>query len=140
MLSVLEWNEKTGDLLQSREKKAEDDALTFKADGWFVRQTGDDAIEISYKRKSKKMGGVQLACASETKGKLILSLKTGETQYGIILDKQLDEIANLPGFCEATPDGMLLFDDQQGNLRKGPLYSVEDLRTLANQKLETEIK
>jgi serine/threonine-protein kinase len=139
--SVEFYSAKTGDFLKSRDRNDKDDALTFQSGGWLVRQTSNEPIEISYGGHSKKIDGDELTYVSAQNGYLILSLRTSENERrGLILNQQLDEIANLPGFCEATPDRMLLFDDQQGNLRKGPLYSVEDLRTLANQKLEAEIK
>ena len=77
-----------------------------------------------------------LTYASELDGKLILSLRTsGKEKYSLLLDEDLNVIADLPQPCEAMPggsDNSLIFDDEQGRLLKGSFVSLEDLRTRAN--------
>lgn len=52
-------------------------------------------------------------------------------RYGLLLDGECETLARLPGLCDILPDGTLLFDDLRGNLRKSPVYSLEELMALA---------
>ena len=47
-------------------------------------------------------------------------------RYGLLLDKNLQTLAYLPGLCDYA-DGKLIFDYTSGNLRQCPLYSLEEL-------------
>lgn len=58
-------------------------------------------------------------------------------RYGLLLDKTLETLARLPGLCDMdTERGLLVFDDQAGNLRQCRLYSLQELKALG----ETYIK
>lgn len=54
----------------------------------------------------------------------------GERQ-GLLLNDACETLAKLPGLCDILPDGTLVFDDMRGNLRKSPIYSLEELIALA---------
>ena len=103
-------------------------------------------------RLSRVLYGDNLAYASEMWNRLIICLVSGGKEaYSLILDKNLDVIAEVPGFFEAAPegmniraksghtgsaavfypDGMLIFDDMRGHLLRGSLYKLEDLRKIA---------
>ncbi len=50
-------------------------------------------------------------------------------RYGILLDRNLQKLAYLPGLCDVT-GGMLVFDYGTGNLRQCRLYSLRELTAL----------
>ena len=66
---------------------------------------------------------------------LILQYTAGGTQeeisLGLMLDKNLETIAELPEISDILPDGTLIFDDMLGNLRYSPIYSIQDLMSMA---------
>ena len=53
-------------------------------------------------------------------------------RYGLLLDKNCETLADLPGLCDITADGTLVFDDMMGNLRVSRIYSIQELIALAN--------
>ncbi len=55
---------------------------------------------------------------------------TGE-RYGILLNEQLEPLAELPNLCDILGEE-LIFDYQTGNLRKSSIYSLQELLTLVN--------
>lgn len=52
-------------------------------------------------------------------------------RYGILLDDQCRALAYLPGLCDITEDGALIFDDRMGNLRESRIYSMQELLAFA---------
>lgn len=60
-------------------------------------------------------------------------LITGQQKrYGLLLDENLEPIAELPGLCDVFPDGTLVFDDRRGSLLKSHIYSLDELMELAD--------
>ncbi|NBI71571.1 hypothetical protein D3Z50_10950 [Clostridiaceae bacterium] len=58
-------------------------------------------------------------------------------RYGLLLDGTLETLACLPGLCDIDVErGLLVFDDEAGNLRQCRLYSLRELEALG----ETYIK
>ena len=53
-------------------------------------------------------------------------------RYGLLLDGDLNTLADLPDLCDILPDGTLVFDDTRGNLRQSRIYSMQELIALAN--------
>lgn len=51
-------------------------------------------------------------------------------RYGLLLDENFQTLAYLPGLCDYM-DGSFYFDDQAGELRRCPLYSMEELLELS---------
>lgn len=58
---------------------------------------------------------------------------TDGTRYGLLLNKDWDAIADLPGLCDILPDGTLIFDDGRGTLRQSKMYTLAELIELARQ-------
>lgn len=58
-------------------------------------------------------------------------------RYGLLLDRDLQILAYLPGLCDIT-DGYLVFDYDSGNLRQCPLYSMEELIAMGEEFLAEE--
>ena len=61
-------------------------------------------------------------------------MTTQGERYGLLLDGDLQTLAELPNLCDITPDGQLLFDDMKGNLRRSRIYSMQELCTLATNQ------
>jgi hypothetical protein len=55
-------------------------------------------------------------------------------RYGLLLDENLETLAELPNLCDITAEGTLVFDDMRGNLRQCKLYSLDELLQLAVSK------
>lgn len=53
----------------------------------------------------------------------------GGKRYGLLLDNRLETLAVLPDLCDVS-DGELIFDCRSGELRRSPLYSLQELITL----------
>lgn len=51
-------------------------------------------------------------------------------RYGLLLDGNCETLATLPGLCDITADGRLVFDDTRGNLRQSRIYSLQELMAL----------
>lgn len=65
---------------------------------------------------------------------IITEYMTGKGErYGLLLNDNLEVLARLPGLCDITPDGGLLFDDMAGTLRQSRIYSLRELTALAEQ-------
>ena len=56
-----------------------------------------------------------------------MSLLNYNERFGVLLDRNLQALADLPGLTDVLPDGTLVFDDTVGNLRESRIYSIEDL-------------
>ena len=56
-------------------------------------------------------------------------------RYGILLDKKLEKLADLPGLCDVAGD-TLIFDYGTGNLRQCRLYSLQELVILGETYAE----
>ena len=57
----------------------------------------------------------------------------GERKSGVILDKNLEAIAELPDISDILPDGALIFDDTFGNLRRSRIYSIQELISMGKK-------
>ena len=54
--------------------------------------------------------------------------------YGLLLDRNLETVAELPQLCDYLPDGTLIFDDMFGNLRQSRIYSIDELISTARER------
>ena len=67
---------------------------------------------------------------------LITEYNMGDAQrYGLLLNDQCEPLADLPNLCDILSDGTLIFDDTYGSIRKGRIYSVEELIQLGESYL-----
>ena len=57
-------------------------------------------------------------------------ITTDGEQFGLLLDKDCEVLARLPGLTDVSSN-MLLFDYKTGYIRKSPIYSLEELKELA---------
>lgn len=61
-------------------------------------------------------------------------------RYGLLRDSQWAVLARLPGLCDITEDGTLIFDDGKGILRQSRIYSTQELTDLGNHTLKEETR
>ena len=146
-----------GDKLSSRARRPEDDTVIFLTGFYHVKQNIGGSVEIRNAASPdtdeplwRLSNNHTLYDASQAGDYLILSLGTDSKEfYSLLLDKNLDVIAKLPEPCEASPNesastdtkrnATLIFNDMQGHLLKGPLYTLEGLREIAiNWRNKTE--
>lgn len=137
--NTVEFYSMRGELLSSRERRQEDDCALFVTKDYRVEQSAGGPVKISRGGRTEEWSADKLTDASQQGETLIVSLITDDkVPYSLLLDKNLAVTAELPEPCEAAPDdsgeendGTLVFDDTQGHLFQGSLYSLEDLRKLA---------
>ena len=60
-------------------------------------------------------------------------LSTDGLRYGLLLNENGETVAYLPYLSDVL-DGWLIFDYPSGHLRESPLYSVEELLNIAEEK------
>ena len=105
--------------------------------GASVRIYGSDSEE-----PLKTWENAQLCSASQYEGRLLVALSEigGENRnarryYSLLLDENLNEIAEMDAACEVLPDGTLFADDYKGNLIRSGVKSLPELRDLAKNAL-----
>lgn len=55
-------------------------------------------------------------------------------RYGLLLNRQCETLARLPGLCDILADGTLVFDNMAGDLRQSRIYSKQELIALAQNE------
>ncbi len=66
-------------------------------------------------------------------------ISTSGGRYGLLLDGDLQTLARLPGLCD-NMDGMLFFDYGTGDIRKSPIYPLQELVALGEGYLQENEK
>lgn len=73
-----------------------------------------------------------LAYAAQVDGGIMTEYITARGErYGLLLNEDCETLARLPGLCDVTEDGTLVFDDNRGNLRESRIYSLQELMAFA---------
>ncbi len=73
-----------------------------------------------------------LAYAAQVDGGIMTEYITARGErYGLLLNEDCETLARLPGLCDVTEDGTLIFDDNRGNLRESRIYSLQELMAFA---------
>ncbi|MCM1218165.1 MAG: serine/threonine-protein kinase [Lachnospiraceae bacterium] len=76
-----------------------------------------------------------LAYVTQLEGYLLTEyVSASGERYGLLLDQDFGTVAYLPGLCDVTEDGFV-FDDRAGKLRKCPVYSLQELVSMAEAGL-----
>lgn len=50
-----------------------------------------------------------------------------QTRFGMLLDRNLQILADFPDLSDVMPDGTIILDDNKGTLRQSRIYSIEEL-------------
>ena len=73
-----------------------------------------------------------LAYAAQVDGGIMTEYITARGErYGLLLNEDCETLARLPGLCDVTEDGTLVFDDNRGNLRESRIYTLQELMAFA---------
>lgn len=59
-------------------------------------------------------------------------IDTEGKKYGLLLNRQFETLAYLPGLCDVAGD-RVVFDDGSGSLRQSRLYSLQDLKAMGEE-------
>ena len=132
----------TGEKLGTRQVPAPDDSLaeTFFTDQYRI-ESPLHGTPVVYDRKSgREIGKLErdayLTYVTQMGAYIVTEyISEDGSRWGLLLNEALEPLATLPQLCDILEDG-LLFDDQLGNLRRCRVYSIEEIKNLANQVLE----
>lgn len=106
----------------------------FYTDDYKIESSLHEAPQVYYKATGKYMKDLEergyLTYVTELEDYIITEyVSTEGEKYGLLLDKQLNTLAHLPGLCDVMEDSVM-FDYQSGDLRQCRLYSLQELIAL----------
>lgn len=133
------YSAKDGSLLEETQGKAVEDRNLeiFETEKYRVESRFHEAPEVYDKNSGELIGTLEendsLTYVTQVGDYLMTEyLITGQQKrYGLLLDENLETIAELPGLCDVFADGTLVFDDRRGSLLKSHIYSLDELMELA---------
>lgn len=101
----------------------------FYTDDYKIESSLHEAPQVYYKATGKYMKDLEergyLTYVTELEDYIITEyVSTEGEKYGLLLDKQLNTLAHLPGLCDVMEDSVM-FDYQSGDLRQCRLYSLQ---------------
>lgn len=138
---VRKFDAKTGELISERMETAPAKDLyeEFYTEQYKIRSSLHDAAEVYDIKNGKKITSLErdsyLTYVTQVSEGLITEyVHSNGERYGLLLDQNLETIAYLPDLCDMT-DEYLVFDDNSGNLRKSPIYTLEELTQLGENLL-----
>ena len=141
--SILHYSARTGELISDEHGEEPDRTLyeEFETTSFVVRSPLHGAPDV-YDRESGKLirsldEDAYLAYVTQMGDNLITEyVRSDGTRYGLLLNSHCEVLADLPQLSDILPDGTLVFDDMQGNLRRSRLYSLQELLELAKMNWE----
>lgn len=113
------YSKKTNKLLKVLENE---DYLTY------VSQI-DGMLLLEYVRASVATDAVQIKERNNINGMI------GVEKYGVLMNNNFEEVANIPGLCDHIND-VMYFDDALGIIRKTEILSLQKLKDIARKSLE----
>lgn len=137
-----EYSGDTGMLLSTRQEAAPDESLaeTFLTDYYRIESPLHGTPDVYDRQSGEWLGTLEseayLTYVTQVGAYVITEyLSQNGDRWGLLLDEQLQTLAELPQLCDILRDE-LIFDDQLGNLWQSRIYSIEELQEMANQVLE----
>ena len=132
------YSVKDGQFLLRRGKAGETDVCVLTKD-YRVTNTPDGGVEIRSRRTGKTLLTLPegtLLDASQCRDTLLVSYQRANGgASGVLLNRRMETVAEIPGPCALLPDGRLYVDNQSGRLLQGRLYSPEELAEMARERL-----
>ncbi len=132
------YSAEDGSILEEYTGEAPDESLyeEFLTDDFRIERPlhGTPAV---YSRKSSALvkeleSEDYLAYVTQTGDYIITEYMTAHGErYGLLLDENLETLAELPNLSDILEDGSLVFDDMSGNLRGSRIYTLQELVTYA---------
>lgn len=140
------WNDGTvrqygmdGAMIQEKKCEAPDQRMSeeFVTDHYRIVSRLNEPLKV-YSRKTKQLvtqleEDANLTYVTQLEGCIMMEYVSTELErYGILLDEDLQELAELSGLCDVYED-TVVFDYQDGTIRSGSLYSLDDLISIVDR-------
>ncbi len=134
---VVSYSAKDGKIISETEIPSPDESLEeqFETEEYIIRAPLHGAPEVINKTTGKKIAELRaddyLTYITETGGYIVAQyVQTDGNFYGVIMNRECEEIAVLPRLCDISGD-KLIFDFPGGNIKTSPIYSLEELKDKA---------
>ena len=139
---IRSYSAKTGELLSEEMGERPDGTLDqdFQTESYYIVAPLHGRPKVYDKSGEKLLAELEdafLAYAVQINDCLLTDYVTAEgDRYSLLLDANLEVIAELPDLCDVLPDGTVVFDDTVGDLRQSRIYAIEELIAIAKQEYE----
>ena len=134
---VRDYSAADGSVLDERQGDAPDLSLTeeFLTDRFRIVRTLHDAPVVYDRQSGKRIRELQqddtLTYVDQIGDCLMTWYITAQGEwYGLLLDENLETLARLPYLCDVL-ENRVVFDYPSGELKESPLYSLEELLSMA---------
>lgn len=128
-----------GTALWERQGETPDGSLeeTFETTRWRIKAPLHEAPMVYDKETGVRYKELEedsyLTYVTETGEYIVTQYLSAQGEwYGLLLNQELETLAYLPNLCDVMGD-TLLFDDGCGNLRQSRIYSMQELKALAQK-------
>lgn len=138
------WNDGTvrqygmdGAMIREERREAPDQEMQeeFTTDHYRVVSSLNEPLQV-YSRKTERLAAqldedANLTYVTQLDGCIMMEYVSTELErYGVLLDEDLQKLAELPGLCDVYGD-TVVFDYQDGTIRSCQLYSLDELLSVA---------
>ncbi|WP_050698582.1 protein kinase domain-containing protein [Anaeromassilibacillus senegalensis] len=138
--TVRAYSATDGSVLWERQGEKPDESLeeSFELSQWRIKAPLHETPVVYDKRTGKPYKELEkdsyLTYVTETGDYMITQYLSGQGErYGLLLNRDFETLAYLPGLCDVVGE-TLVFDDDLGNLRQSRIYSLQELKALAKIK------
>ena len=142
--TIRRYDAATGELLTTESGPVPDPSLyqLFETDDYRVEFPLRETPEMRRRSDGKLIAKLELdgivSEVTQLDEKLIIQYVSTnfENRSAVLVDADGQILADLPNLSDILPDRTLIFDDGLGNLRRGKLYALAELRALAKDYQE----
>ena len=142
--TIRRYSATTGDALSTEAGPAPDLSMyqSFETDDYLVEFDYRETPEMRRRSDGKLIRMLELdgnvSEVTQADDKLIIQYVSSDLKgrYAVLVDADGQILADMPNLCDILPDKTLIFDDGVGNLRRGRLYALAELRALAKEYKE----
>lgn len=139
------WNDGTvrqygmdGAMIREERREAPDQRMQeeFITDRYRIVSRLNEPLQV-YNRKTERLAAqldedANLTYVTQLDGCIMMEFVSTELErYGVLLDEDLQKLADLPGLCDVYED-TVAFDYQDGTIHSCRLYSLDELISVAN--------
>lgn len=137
---VVKYSANSGEVMEETTIAPPDDSLyeEFFTDKWRIESPLHGQPLVYDRETGEQIGELEsdayLSYVTQVDDYVITEYISSEgKRYGLLLNDQCEVLAELPNLCDILPDGRLVFDDMVGNLRQCRIYSLQELKELAEK-------
>lgn len=135
------YNAADGSLRSETQGPVPDETLyeEFETDQWRITSPLHGTPEVYDKATGQPVAQLEqdayLTYVTQVGDYVITEYLTGDGQRcGLLLDDQCRTLAKLPRLSDVLPDGRLIFDDGNGALRESEIWTLDALKTMAEEE------